>query len=41
MRYIYIIFFVLLTKVSLATQVLVLVDGKAITTVDVEKRIKA
>lgn len=41
MRYIYIIFLLLLANISLATQVLVLVDGKAITTVDVEKRIKA
>ena len=41
MRYIYSIFFILLANISLATQVLVLVDGKAITTVDVEKRIEA
>ncbi len=41
MRYIYSIFFILLANIALATQVLVLVDGKAITTVDVQKRIEA
>lgn len=41
MRYIYLIFFVLLANTVLAAQVLVLVDGKAITTVDVQKRIEA
>ena len=40
MRYIYSIFFILLANIALAAQVLVLVDGKAITTVDVQKRIE-
>lgn len=41
MRYVYIIFFVFLTNIAMAAQVLVLVDGQAITTVDVQKRIDA
>ncbi len=41
MRYIYSIFLILLANIAVAAQVLVLVDGKAITTVDVQKRIEA
>lgn len=41
MRYIYMVFFVFLANMAFAAQVLVLVDGKAITTVDVQKRIEA
>lgn len=41
MRYIYLLFFVLWGTIALSAQVLVLVDGKAITTVDIQKRIEA
>ena len=42
MRYIYLIFFALLANLALAdAKVLVLVDGKAITSIDVDKRIEA
>ncbi len=41
MRYIYKILIILWSNYALASQVLVVVDGKAITSVDVEKRIEA
>jgi len=41
MRYIYLSFFILWANLALAAQVLVVVDGKAITSVDVSKRIEA
>lgn len=41
MRYLLICFFILVAQFAIAAQVLVLVDGKAITTLDVEKRIEA
>lgn len=41
MRYLFSLFIILLANLSFAAQVLVLVDGKAITSVDVNKRIEA
>jgi hypothetical protein len=41
MRNIYLIFFVLLANFAFASQVLVIVDGKAITSTDVKKRVEA
>jgi hypothetical protein len=41
MRYFYIISFILWTNLALAAQVLVVVDGKAVTSVDIDKRIEA
>ena len=41
MRFIYIILFIFSTNLALAAQVLVAVDGEAITSIDVNKRIEA
>jgi hypothetical protein len=41
MRIIYLTFFILLANFSFASQVLVIVDGKAITSTDIKKRVKA